>query len=330
MGDAIVWWIALQLIGLASVPIGAVLLRALPDRGYSVSKPLGLLLVGWLAYTLAMVRVLHFDRISLTLCLLIVAGFSLYLLLRNGRSLLYDLREHFSSRHTQIYVVVCEVIFLIAYIVWAWIRAHNPDILDQEKFMDFGFLNSILKSDTFPPNDPWLAGFSINYYYFGYILIAGLTALSGVPTEVAFNLANVTLFSLTALGAFGVVHNLITGRLLAAGRTARRSHRPAPAERPMRDRRYTPPPPPEPEYVPRRRSAPPPPSDPEPVPRRRRTVAADRPSSRRPQATASAPASPLPTRRARPLHTEEGDNADFEGASYTEWLRHNQDALGRS
>jgi YYY domain-containing protein len=288
MGDAIVWWIALQLLGLAALPIGAVLFRALPDRGYAMSKPLGMLLVGWLAYMLAMGRILHFDRLSLIVCLLAVAGLSLFLLLRNGRALLNDLRAHFSNHQAQIYVVVCEVIFLVAYVTWAWVRAHNPDIVDQEKFMDFGFLNAILKSDTFPPNDMWLAGYSINYYYFGYILVAGLTALSGVATEVAFNLANVTLFSLTALGSFGVVHNLITARLLAAGRTHRREplvqqeYRPARAERPLRDRRY---------YEPEQ----------EPAPRRRQTVAASRPSSsRRGSVSTPAPASALPGRRPRP------------------------------
>src|SRR6266566_20476 len=193
MGDAIVWWIALQLLGLAAIPIAAVLLRALPDRGYTLSKPLGLLLTGWLAYTLAMLKIAQFDRLWVTICLLLVAGFSLFLLLRNGRVLWYDLRDHFSNPANVRYVLVAELLFALAFIVWAIVRAYNPDIVDQEKFMDYGFLNAILKSGTFPPNDPWLAGFSINYYYFGYILMAALTAVSGVATQVAFNLANVGL-----------------------------------------------------------------------------------------------------------------------------------------
>ena len=215
MGDAIVWWITLQLLGLAAVPIAAVLLRALPDRGYTLSKPLGLMLTGWLAYTVAMLKIAQFDRLLVTICLLVVAAFSVFLLLRQGRALLYELRDHFTKGVNVRYVVISEVVFALAFIIWAIVRAYNPDIdCCQEKFMDYGFLNAILKSGTFPPNDVWLAGFSINYYYFGYILMAALTALSGVATQVAFNLANVGLFALTALGAFGIVHNLITSRLL--------------------------------------------------------------------------------------------------------------------
>src|SRR5512133_1374017 len=123
MVDAIVWWITLQLLGLAAIPIAAVLLRALPDRGYTLSKPLGLLLTGWLAYTLAMLKIAQFDRLLVTLCLLVVAAFSLFLLLRNGRALLYDLRDHFSSRGTMRYVVVAELLFALAFVVWAIARA---------------------------------------------------------------------------------------------------------------------------------------------------------------------------------------------------------------
>ena len=43
-------------------------------------------------------------------------------------------------------------------------------------------VSAISKSGTFPPNDPWLSGQSINYYYFGYVIMTSLTVLSGVPT----------------------------------------------------------------------------------------------------------------------------------------------------
>ena len=202
-------------------------------------------------------------------------------------------------------MIVCEVLFLLAFAVWAWIRAHNPSIVDQEKFMDYGFLNAILKTDSFPPNDMWLAGFSINYYYFGYILIAGVTALSGVATAVAFNLANVTLFALTALGVFGIVHNLITARLLAAGRTARAEARQATAargsrlDRPRGRESYAP-------QVPQRR--------------REQAIPATRPPQSRRQSSASAttPISGMPSRRSRIEPTE----SDFEEPTPEEQEQH--------
>ena len=43
--------------------------------------------------------------------------------------------------------------------------------------MDFMFLNSILKSPSFPLRDAWLSGYGISYYYFGYLLIALVTGV---------------------------------------------------------------------------------------------------------------------------------------------------------
>ncbi|HET9494101.1 MAG TPA: DUF2298 domain-containing protein, partial [Chloroflexia bacterium] len=214
MVDALVWWVVLQVLGLAVLPVSAVLFRALPDRGYALSKPLGLLLVGWLGYVLAMVLGLPFNRVFLIGCILVAAAVSAWLATRNDRALWRDMVAHYSRPSWLRYVLTAEVLFALAFAAWAVVRAYNPNIVDQEKFMDFGFLNSILKSERFPPNDMWLAGFSINYYYFGYVLVAAVTALSGVPTEVAFNLANVTMFAMTALGAFGLVYGLVASRLL--------------------------------------------------------------------------------------------------------------------
>jgi uncharacterized membrane protein len=227
MGEALVWWVVLQVLGLAALPVSAVVFRALPDRGYALSKPLGLLLVGWLGYVLAMVGGLPFSRVFLVACVVLVAAFSAWLAMRNGRALWHDMVAHYSRPSWVRYVITAEVLFALLFAAWAVVRAYNPNIVDQEKFMDFGFLNAILKSERFPPNDMWLAGFSINYYYFGYVLMAAVTALSGVPTEVAFNLANVTLFAMTALGSFGLVYDFIASRLLIRASALRGARREA-------------------------------------------------------------------------------------------------------
>jgi YYY domain-containing protein len=110
-----------------------------------------------------------------------------------------------------------EVLFLGVFALWALYKAYNPEIAYTEKPMEAAFLNGILRSDTFPPLDPWLSGFSISYYYFGYVLVAIVTRLSGLPSSVAYNLAVPLLMALTVTGAFSVVFNL-TG--IAAGGSA--------------------------------------------------------------------------------------------------------------
>ena len=74
--------------------------------------------------------------------------------------------------------------------------------------MEFAFVNGILRSPLFPPQDPWLSGYGISYYYFGYVMLAALVNLTGVDPAIAFNLGVALWYALVMIGAFGVVYDL--------------------------------------------------------------------------------------------------------------------------
>jgi uncharacterized membrane protein len=79
--------------------------------------------------------------------------------------------------------------------------------------MDFGFLASIVRGQTFPPQNMWMAGLPIGYsYYFGHVVMGILTKLLGLVPAVTYNLALITLFAAIFSGAFGLALGL-TGRL---------------------------------------------------------------------------------------------------------------------
>src|SRR3954471_22238546 len=110
MLDVLVWWLTVEIIGLVALPIAAIMLRPLPDRGYGASKILGLLLAGWLAYLLAMTKLVPFERWSLFVCLLVVAALSLWLLLRHGRALLREFGARFRTPRFVRYVIASEAL----------------------------------------------------------------------------------------------------------------------------------------------------------------------------------------------------------------------------
>ncbi len=210
------WWLIVQVLGWISLPLATRIFRWLPDRGYAFAKSFGLLLTSYLLWVGASTGLLRNDLGGILLAILLVAGFSTWIvsLKRDQDDTLADLRAFLREKRNLVLTV--EILFSVAFVTWAILRAYAPyKIMETggEKFMEIAFLNGILKSRQFPPLDPWLSGFAISYYYFGYVMMAMLTRLSGVPAGVGFELYDALLFALTASGAFGVVYNLVAASL---------------------------------------------------------------------------------------------------------------------
>jgi len=98
-----------------------------------------------------------------------------------------------------------EALFLIAFFFMLDIRFANPTISYAEKFMDHGFLASVIRSPVVPPLDPWFSGGFLNvYYYLGYWMLGCLGIVSGVPSNIAFNLSLPTVFALSAVSLYAI------------------------------------------------------------------------------------------------------------------------------
>lgn len=208
------WWGALMVLGTAVVPLAWQLLPTLPDRGYAFSKLLGLLLTSYLFWLLGSLGMWANNVGSILFALALVIGLSAWAWQQNRTELTVWLKQNWR------YIVVVELIFLLFYLLWVWVRAQNPAIVATEKPMDFAFLNAIGRSSSFPPLDPWLSGYAISYYYFGYLMNSVLAQLTAVPEPYAFNLALAWLVAGTAVAAFGLVYNLIVLHKATAQRTA--------------------------------------------------------------------------------------------------------------
>ena len=200
------WWLALTLSGCLAFPLVFATLPGLADRGYIFGKLLGMLLLAYLAWILACLRLVAFSHLSMVL----VASF----LLASGAALFYVQRGSmlaFLRRRWRL-LLLEEGLFALAFLLFVGIRALNPDLwnvyLGGEKPMEMAFLNAILRSPYMPPLDPWFSGGYINYYYYGYIVFGAFIKLTGIAPATAFNLAIPTLFALTFTGTFALAYSL--------------------------------------------------------------------------------------------------------------------------
>jgi len=209
LGETLIWslsWYAIVvLIGAAAFPITKVACKNLSDQGYCVSKIVGILILTYLSWILS--YVLSFSRSTIFFALAILCTASLLCAIKMRPRIGVRVSVARLDRNS---IIRSELIFLVVFMLFLTIRAYNPEITDfGEKFMDFAFLNAIAKSAHFPPHDPWFAGGAVNfYYYFGYLIVAVLSRLSGISTSVAYNLGLVTFSALAATAAFGIGYNL--------------------------------------------------------------------------------------------------------------------------
>lgn len=204
----VIWWLTILLFGWLTFPLLFALLPGLADRGYGFAKFVGLFIVAWGTWFTASLRVPVWSQAGVLAALVIVALISLLMLWRVRSAFVRYLRDHWRR------LAVIEVITLLAFALFLFIRLTNPDLWHHnfggEKPMDFAYFNGVLRSTIFPPIDPWHAGGYINYYYFGFVIVGAPVLLLGMVPSIAYNLIIPTLFATTGIAAFSVAFNVVS------------------------------------------------------------------------------------------------------------------------
>lgn len=197
----LVWVLALVALGLIGLPYVWLAGASLPDRGFALARPVGLLLVSWLVWWLASLRLVAFTRGSVALSALVFAVGAVAIAARRHREIREWIRTNWRL------LVVAETLFWALFTVAVLTRWANPDLWHPsrggEKPMDFAYLNAVLKSTHFPPFDPWFAGGQMNYYYLGFVLVAVLVKATSIVPSIAYNLAVPTLLAFLGTATFG-------------------------------------------------------------------------------------------------------------------------------
>ncbi|MGH9364491.1 MAG: DUF2298 domain-containing protein [Thermoanaerobaculia bacterium] len=204
----LIWYAALLLVGAAAFPLAFRLLPRLADRGFGLSRALGLAAATY-AMTLAVtLRAVRGGRGVAAACGLALAAAGAAAFLTRRREIVAFWRENRQR------LLLSEAVFASGFVLFLAFRAAAPEIYWGEKPMDFSILNILTRTKTLPASDPWFSGAPLRYYTFGQEMIAWLSLVTGLSTRYTFNLAFGLLGGATLQGAFSLLASW-TGRLRA-------------------------------------------------------------------------------------------------------------------
>ena len=204
---ALVWWLAIILLGWVAFPFAFIIFRGLPSKGYALARILSLFLLAYFAWITASLKLLPHTTATIWLGIFLLAVASVIIAARRRQEILGFIR------HKRNFILFVEIFAFALFLLAILIRLRNPDVWDViwggEKPMDLTYFTAVLKSTNFPPYDPWFAGGYLNYYYYGFVIAGVLTKLLGIVPTLAYNLNLSIFYAFTGLGVFTIAYDLV-------------------------------------------------------------------------------------------------------------------------
>ena len=231
MLEALGFFVLVEVIGLAAMPLAAVAFGRMPGAGLGFAKPLGLLLLTWAVWMAVSITPLPYGTGTVVgaIAVMAVAGLLGAARQRTLATEAGSARDGWWARRRAEWATAralpaedpvrrrlwlgSEAVFAVTFAAMALLVAYSPDVWGTEKPMDMAFVNAANASSSFPPHDPWMAGEDLNYYYLGHLAMGIVIKVVGVRPDEGYNLALALLTALSATAVF-----TFAGTLWAAAR----------------------------------------------------------------------------------------------------------------
>lgn len=214
--DVMTWWFTLIVLGASCIPLTNLLFSGFHDGGFLFSKAIGLALSGWLLWAMSSLHILKFTRAN---CIIVVA-FVLALnvagcvlikkipAVKNWVNKVTVKSENDTTKKV-VLALTYELIFLVVLLVGCYVKCYKPEAYGTEKFMDYGFMTSMMRTEYMPPEDFWAAGTNLNYYYMGQYMATFVTKLSGVAVNSGYNLALMMLMAFCFVLSYSIIYEVM-------------------------------------------------------------------------------------------------------------------------
>ena len=202
------WWLLAFLMGMLAMPLTGMLFAGFADRGWVFSKIFAIVLTGFSTWFLTAVGVIPFTTWS---CIGISVLFGI------GCGVLY----HYQINHGKdcfpkgqaSLIYWEEILFFATFLMWTYFAGFHPEAYGTEKFMDYGFMEAMMRSTVLPARDLWYSEGTINYYYGGQYFAVFLTKLTKSRVEFTYNLMRTFVAGFAFVLPFSLVYQMSLDRM---------------------------------------------------------------------------------------------------------------------
>lgn len=202
------WWLLALFMGMVAMPLTGRLFEGFEDKGWLFSKVLAIAVTGFLTWFLVALEILSFTAavcIGVSVACAVVCAVVFHIQLKK------DI-ECYPTGKIRL-IIREELLFFGIFLMWTYLAGFRPQAYGTEKFMDYGFMEAMMRSTTLPARDLWYSEGTINYYYGGQYFAVFLTKLTGSRVEVTYNLMRTFVAAFAFVFPFSIVRQMMKDRL---------------------------------------------------------------------------------------------------------------------
>ena len=200
LADFFCWWGLIYLYGWAAFPLVAHFFKGFVSAGYGFSRTLGILLTTGPLWLISYLGIWNSFSRPMTWVMFFLLAIISWGTPKTRDAALIALSDNSNIAH----ILWEEVLFIAVMVFLCFCKGLAPIINGEEKFMDFAFMNSMVRYDGLPAKDPWLAGQPINYYYYGQYIFSYLVKQVGINPTVGYNLSMCTAIAFPFMTAYSL------------------------------------------------------------------------------------------------------------------------------
>jgi YYY domain-containing protein len=189
------WLVVFAVLWIAGLPLADLLFDSLPSSGAGFAVPISLTILTLAVYWIGQ---LTFGLLAIGIAIVALLTASAFAV-RQGASV-----DPSVGKDTAVVFVAC-------FLFMAFAQAKTLGVVPwSEDFLDFGLLKSVLRTSQLPPEDMWLAGEAVNYYYGGHLVTAILSRVTGTAPRYAYSLAIAGFYAMLVTAAYELAGTIAT------------------------------------------------------------------------------------------------------------------------